>query len=337
MSEYAAFLRGMNVGGHRLTNIELKARFEELGFSSVSTFRASGNVIFAGAPSRSPRWQCISKRDWRAALGYAVPVFLRTAGEVRKIAAHQPFDKSLIEASKGKLQVAMLCAPPSAEARKDMLALAGDEDMLAFGERELYWLPSGGILDSVLDFKAIERLLGPMTTRTKGTIEQVAAKYFDMKWPWSTGDHGPLPVLLLMLSVVTGLVDAVSYLALGHVFVANMTGNIVLLGFALAGAPGLSVPASLAALAAFLLGALAGGRIGMRLHDHRGRHLRAATACAAPLLLIAFLVAVLVGQPVSSVHATRCSFRWAWRWACRTPQRGGSPCPISPRQFSRSR
>jgi uncharacterized membrane protein YoaK (UPF0700 family) len=109
-----------------------------------------------------------------------------------------------------------------------------------------------------------------------------------------------LPVLLLMLSVVTGLVDAVSYLALGHVFVANMTGNIVLLGFALAGAPGLSVSASLAALAAFLLGAVAGGRIGMHLHDHRGRHLRAAAACAAPLLLIAFLVAVLVGQPVSS-------------------------------------
>jgi uncharacterized membrane protein YoaK (UPF0700 family) len=106
--------------------------------------------------------------------------------------------------------------------------------------------------------------------------------------------------LLLMLSVVTGLVDAVSYLALGHVFVANMTGNVVLLGFALAGAPGLSVPASLAALAAFLLGALAGGRIGTRLGEHRGKHLQAAAACAAPLLLIAFLVAVLAGQPVSS-------------------------------------
>jgi uncharacterized membrane protein YoaK (UPF0700 family) len=73
------------------------------------------------------------------------------------------------------------------------------------------------------------------------------------RWPWSTSAHGPLPVLLLLLSVVTGLVDAVSYLALGHVFVANMTGNVVFLGFALAGAPGLSAPASLAALAAFLL------------------------------------------------------------------------------------
>jgi uncharacterized membrane protein YoaK (UPF0700 family) len=107
-------------------------------------------------------------------------------------------------------------------------------------------------------------------------------------------------MLLLMLSVVTGLVDAVSYLALGHVFVANMTGNVVLLGFALAGAPGLSVPASLAALTAFLLGALGGGRIATRLGGHRGRHLRTATACAAPILLVAFLAAAIAGQPVSS-------------------------------------
>ncbi len=47
--------------------------------------------------------------------------------------------------------------------------------------------------------------------------------------------HGPLPVLLLALTVATGLVDAVSYLVLGHVFVANMTGNVVFSGFALSG------------------------------------------------------------------------------------------------------
>jgi len=75
------------------------------------------------------------------------------------------------------------------------------------------------------------------------------------------GKDGPLPPLLLVLTMITGLVDAVSYLELGHVFVANMTGNIVFLGFAAAGAPGLSVPASLAAIGAFLAGALAGGRL----------------------------------------------------------------------------
>jgi hypothetical protein len=82
-------------------------------------------------------------------------------------------------ASQGKLQVAMLSAQPSPQARQEVLALASDEDRLAFGDRELYWLPSGGILDSVLDFnKGVAKLLGPVTTRTKNTVEQVAAKYF---------------------------------------------------------------------------------------------------------------------------------------------------------------
>src|ERR1700752_3768608 len=75
--------------------------------------------------------------------------------------------------------------------------------------------------------------------------------------------------LLFVLTIVTGLVDAVSYLALGHVFVANMTGNIVFLGFAVAGASGFSIPASLVALAAFLAGALVGGRLATNLGDKR--------------------------------------------------------------------
>src|SRR2546425_13218243 len=69
-----------------------------------------------------------------------------------------------------------------------------------------------------------------------------------------------LPLLLLALTVTTGLIDAVSVLGLGRVFTANMTGNGVFLGFALARVPGFSVGRSLAALAAFLAGAVIGGR-----------------------------------------------------------------------------
>jgi hypothetical protein len=72
---------------------------------------------------------------------------------------------------------------------------------------------------------------------------------------------GPLPPLLVALTVVTGLVDAFSYLTLGHVFTANVTGNIVFLGFALAGAPGFSVAASLTAYASFAAGSVLGGRL----------------------------------------------------------------------------
>ena len=70
---------------------------------------------------------------------------------------------------------------------------------------------------------------------------------------------GPLRGLLLLLTVVTGVVDAVSILALGRVFVANMTGNVVFAAFAVVGAPGFSLSASLFALAGFLVGAYGGG------------------------------------------------------------------------------
>ena len=78
-----------------------------------------------------------------------------------------------------------------------------------------------------------------------------------------------LVVSLAALTVVSGIVDAVSYLGLGHVFTANMTGNVTLVGFGIAGAPGFSVGASLCALGFFLAGAVAGGRIFVRVPSHR--------------------------------------------------------------------
>ena len=72
--------------------------------------------------------------------------------------------------------------------------------------------------------------------------------------------NNTLPLLLHIATTVTGLIDAISYLALGHVFTANMTGNVVFLAFAVAGVPGLSLMRSLTALVAFLIGALIGGR-----------------------------------------------------------------------------
>ncbi|WP_406863624.1 YoaK family protein [Streptomyces sp. HUAS MG47] len=112
--------------------------------------------------------------------------------------------------------------------------------------------------------------------------------------------HGPLPPLMLTLTVVTGVVDAVSYLALGHVFVANMTGNVVFLGFALAGDTSLSASASLVALAAFLTGAVGGGRFGTRFAAHRGRLLTAATAVQAVLVAVTLVVAAVAGGEAST-------------------------------------
>lgn len=79
-----------------------------------------------------------------------------------------------------------------------------------------------------------------------------------------TPQKDPLPPLLLALSAVTGLLDAASVLGMGKVFTANMTGNVVFLGFAVAGAPGFEAPRFIAALAAFLGGAWLGGLIARR-------------------------------------------------------------------------
>jgi len=121
--------------------------------------------------------------------------------------------------------------------------------------------------------------------------------------------HGPLPPLMLILTVVTGLVDAVSYLTLGHVFVANMTGNVVFLGFALAGDESLSALASVVSMVAFLLGALTGGRLGTRFARHRGHLLRTSTAVQTILVAVTVVVAVVSdGRVTSGVQYTLIVF-----------------------------
>jgi uncharacterized membrane protein YoaK (UPF0700 family) len=117
-------------------------------------------------------------------------------------------------------------------------------------------------------------------------------------WPREGDRHGPLVPLLLALTFVTGLVDAASYLRLGHVFVANMTGNVVFLGFALAGARAVSAAASLVSLGAFLCGALAGGRLGALHPHHRGHVLRAANVVQAGLLALALALSASSGEPL---------------------------------------
>jgi uncharacterized protein (DUF1697 family) len=179
MLRYAAFLRGINLGPRRrVGSAELRSMFEEVGFREVDTFRSSGNVVFEA--DREPAAKLTERIEEALArsLGYDVAVFLRSADELRAIAEHEPFDRRLIEASPGKLQVTLLAEKPAARVRDAVLAHGTDEDRLAFHDRELYWLPSGRMRDSALDVRSIDKLLGSTTMRTKGTIEQLAAKYF---------------------------------------------------------------------------------------------------------------------------------------------------------------
>jgi uncharacterized membrane protein YoaK (UPF0700 family) len=132
---------------------------------------------------------------------------------------------------------------------------------------------------------------------------------FSMSTPlrdaWATlvpdpGDrHGPLPPLLITLTVVSGVVDAFSYLVLGHVFVANMTGNVVFLAFSLAGTKGFSLVASSVSLLSFVAGAVLGGRMGHWVPYHRGRVLLRTTALETVLVLAAYGYSDVVSDPYS--------------------------------------
>jgi hypothetical protein len=157
--------------------------------------------------------------------------------------------------------------------------------------------------------------------------------------------EGLLPPLFLALTFVTGVVDATSYLSLGHVSVANMTGNVVFLGLGIAGAGAISAWASLTALVLFLGGGVVGGRVASALADDRDRHLRVAIGIQTVLVAAALVVAR--EGPSSSgplrlrdshrsrrplAERRRCTLARASRLSCRN-----RPQPVSPASFRKAR
>jgi uncharacterized membrane protein YoaK (UPF0700 family) len=113
----------------------------------------------------------------------------------------------------------------------------------------------------------------------------------------------PLTRALLVLTFTAGVVDAVSYLALGRVFTANMTGNVVLLGFGIAGSGGLPILAPLISLAAFLAGGVVGGQLVRRLDDRHPALVARALVIEVALLGVAATLAALVSVHPKSVSA----------------------------------
>ncbi|HEY5277715.1 MAG TPA: DUF1697 domain-containing protein [Coriobacteriia bacterium] len=181
MPRYAAFLRGMNLGGRRITNTDLCAHVAAMGFDEVGSFRASGNLVVT--TPKAEQVAAVARRieeGLAEALGYSVPTFVRTDEQMHTMAGHVPFSAKELDASTGKVQVILLQKEPTAAAAQQSLAHQTDQDRLHIHDQQLYWLPSGGMSDSDLDLKALEKALGPTTIRTKGTIDQITTKFFSI-------------------------------------------------------------------------------------------------------------------------------------------------------------
>lgn len=173
MAMWAAFLRAINVGGRRITSKDLCVPFTDMGFEDVAAFRASGNVVFDAPREAESKLAARIEKELEQSLGYEVVVFLRNDKQMRALAEHRPFGNA-----EGRLHVMVMGKRPSASLVKKVTPLAGKGDRLAFGERELYWLTPGNMQDAQTDLDAVMKLIGPHTMRTKGTIDQIAKKWF---------------------------------------------------------------------------------------------------------------------------------------------------------------
>jgi uncharacterized protein (DUF1697 family) len=167
-----AFLRGINVGGHKVSMSALKSEFEELGFEDVATFINSGNVLFS-ASGKADALELRIEERLEPSLGYEVPTFVRTAAEVARIAKYEPFKGKGEEA----YQVGFLKKALSPAARKAFLALATEKNPLRARGRETYWLTPGGMMQSEVEGKDIDKAIGQVTTlRHINTVRRLADK-----------------------------------------------------------------------------------------------------------------------------------------------------------------
>ena len=176
MAQQFAFLRAINTGGRRLTNDQLLAPFRDLGLEDVAAYQAAGNVAFRSA---RPAVDLEGELELvlAAAYGFEVPVFVRTSAELQAVVADLPFSSSDLDASQGKAQITFLRSTPTADVVAEAMALVPAEDRVAFVGREWFWLPRTGVSDSLLPVTRIERIVGPMTMRTVGTVERMLARF----------------------------------------------------------------------------------------------------------------------------------------------------------------
>ena len=179
MPRFVAFLRAVNLGGRTVKMDRLRALFEELGFSNVKTFIASGNVIFESRSRSTEKLEGAIEKRLKEALGFDVATFVRSEAEIRAVEAHQPFSKSDISAPKHSLYVAFLRQEPDSRCAKALFDRRSDFDDFHVNGREVYWLCRGRFSESPTSSNELERILKcSATVRNTTTVRKLIALHF---------------------------------------------------------------------------------------------------------------------------------------------------------------
>lgn len=176
--KYVAFLRAINVGGHTVKMDYLRQLFESLGFSTVETFIASGNVIF---DSKSTNTKTLAKKIedcLQKKLGYAVTTFIRSTSDLVRIAQYRPFGEPDLNAKGNSLYIGFIADKPNDGSKQKLLSFVSEADDFHVYGLEVYWLCRTRMSESKFSGALLEKTFGMQATwRNSTTVRKLASKY----------------------------------------------------------------------------------------------------------------------------------------------------------------
>lgn len=181
MPKYIALLGGINVGGHRVKMDRLRQLFEEAGLKNVSTFIASGNVVFSSRSTSADTLTGKIEQHLARTLGYDVPTFIRTLPELEAVTTFIPTEVSSAQPSASSTYVIFLRSPASDDLRETFSGLQSEMDAFHVSGREIYWRIQGKLTESPLFGSRLEKATRgvPKTTRNMTTLRRLVAKLAD--------------------------------------------------------------------------------------------------------------------------------------------------------------
>jgi len=173
----AAFLRAINVGGHVVKMDALRRHFEQMQFTSVQTFIASGNVVFESSSRSTAKVEQAIENSLQAALGYPVTTFVRTLPELVDLVQHPAFSDAALEEGP-TMYVVFVREKPSTAVARALVAGATGVDTFQVHDRHVFWFVRGSFSDSAFAGPRLEKVLGmPATVRNASTVRKLAAKF----------------------------------------------------------------------------------------------------------------------------------------------------------------
>lgn len=173
MSEVrVAFLRGINVGGRRISGPQLVSIADQAGFAGAISYQTSGNLVLTAVDVPREDIENRIADAFAETRGWDVDVFVRTLSELRDVVAGLPFSERRC-AGLGKPQVGFV------HRAVDVSKLQVHRDLVASVGTEVYWVPHTGVSDADLAMADFLRIADTITIRTLGTLERLITKFTD--------------------------------------------------------------------------------------------------------------------------------------------------------------